>query len=275
LNWSAATDDTGVTAYNVYRCSENDDHFTKIGTVATQTYLDNNLLYATGYQYYVTAADAAMNRSRSSDTVVISTGTRPAGSGSNDPGPDVPQDEQMQEELPPGAGSFLDISHHWARDPIIKLSSQGIVSGYPDNSFKPDRSITRAEFVAILAKALEYDLKAGQYFSDTEGHWARDYIAAARSRNIVHGYSENEFRPDAFITREEMVAMIAMALGLSSDQTESVFVDEADISQWARAYVATAYRQKIIQGYPDGSLKPHFHSSRAEAVSIILRALDL
>lgn len=276
LDWTASTDDTAVSAYEVYRCSEDDNNFIKIGTASTNTYSDNNLLYSTDYQYYVTAVDAAMNISRNSNTVEISTENRSTASGSKTHKPDSSQDEEIQEkELPPSSSSFSDISHHWAGDNIIKLSSQGVISGYPDGSFKPDQNISRAEFVTLLVKAFNIDLKPGQVFEDTQEHWARDYIAAARNQNIVQGLNEDEFGPDVLITREAMMVMIALALDLSADQPGLDFIDQGNISEWARSHVAAASKHHIIEGYPDGSLKPQAFASRAEAVSLILRSYDI
>ncbi|MDD4189427.1 MAG: S-layer homology domain-containing protein, partial [Eubacteriales bacterium] len=269
LNWTASEDDTGVTEYYIYRCSEDEDHFTKIGTTAANTYNDINLLYNTYYQYFVIAADAAMNISRNSDTAIISTGDRP-------PVPDSPQDEDTEEELPPGVSPFSDIGSHWASESIIMLNVQGVILGYPDGSFKPDHPITRAEFITMLARALEYDLDSGIAFDDTEGHWARDYITAARNRNIISGYNDNdnEFGPDQMITREEMLKIISLALGLPEEDSGSGFTDEADFSEWARKYAAAAKTNGIIRGYPDGSFKPKAYLTRAEAAIVIVNALN-
>ncbi|HBC94287.1 MAG TPA: hypothetical protein DCZ10_15670, partial [Pelotomaculum sp.] len=94
------------------------------------------------------------------------------------------------EAIPVGQGpaELKDITGHWAMDSINKLVALDAISGYPDGTFKPDNSITRAEFAAVLVKAFKLEGKGGGVFADTAVHWARDYIAAAAANGVVNGY---------------------------------------------------------------------------------------
>jgi hypothetical protein len=169
--------------------------------------------------------------------------------------------------------ALTDIAGHWAHAEIDKLIHSGAVAGYPDRTFKPDQSITRAEFVKILVAAFKLEAKAGQLFSDTANHWAKDYIATANAHGIVDGYSDSLFGPDDLITREQMAVMAVKAAKLPLVSGEAPFSDQAEISSWAAHEVFTARKDGIINGYPDGSFKPKGNATRAEAISIIAKAL--
>lgn len=166
-----------------------------------------------------------------------------------------------------------DITGHWAEKNINKLLTLNAITGYPDGSFNPDDTITRAEFATILVKAFKLTPKSGKIYADTAEHWARDYIATAASYGIVNGYDANTFGPDDPITREQMAVVIVRAAKLAKVSEETIFADSADISTWARDAVATAVKNKIMKGFPDNTFKPKGNATRAEAVTVIVNAI--
>ncbi len=168
---------------------------------------------------------------------------------------------------------LTDIAGHWAENSIKKLVALGAVGGYPDGSFKPDKSITRAEFVTVLVKAFNLSSKGGKEFADTANHWAKESIAAAASNGIVNGYNENAFGPDDLITREQMAAMIVRAAKLNTATEGTNFDDSASVSGWARNAVAAATLNKVMNGYPDNTFRPGNNATRAEAVTVIANAV--
>lgn len=170
--------------------------------------------------------------------------------------------------------NLIDIENHWAEKYIKKLVINGIASGYPDGTFKPDNTITRAEFLTMLVKALKLEGSDNKIFLDTEEHWAKNFISIAASYGIVSGYEDSTFRPDNLITREEMAVMVAKAIKLRLDSEESKFMDNDLISSWARPYVNTVVSHGIIQGYPNNTFQPQKNTTRAEAATIIVRALE-
>jgi hypothetical protein len=170
---------------------------------------------------------------------------------------------------------LTDIAGHWAEDSIEKLIAMGAVNGYPDGTFKPDHNITRAEFVTILVKVLALEPQNGQIFADTAGHWARDALATAEYYGIVKGYDENTFGPDDFVTREQMAAIVINATDLERVNEETSFEDSHLVSEWAREAVATAVKHGIINGFPDNTLRPLSNATRAEAVTVIVKVLNL
>lgn len=169
--------------------------------------------------------------------------------------------------------SFSDIAGHWAQNKIEDLVALGVLSGYPDGTFKPDNTITRAEFATALVKAFKLAPQKGKNFADTAQHWARDYIATAASNGIVNGYDNETFGPDDLITREQMAVMIVKAKKLTMVSEGASFEDGGKISAWAGSAVATAAEQGIINGYPDNTFNPAGNATRAEAVTVLVNAI--
>ncbi len=172
-----------------------------------------------------------------------------------------------------GEAQLNDIIGHWAEDGIKKLVASGAVSGYPDNSFKPDNNITRAEFTTVLIKMLDLSSRNGKDFADTADHWARDTISTAAQHGIVTGYNDNTFGPDEPITREQMAVMIVRAAELMPETGKLNFADNNKISDWAEDSMITAVQNGIINGYPDNTVRPQGLATRAEAVTVIVKAL--
>ncbi|TEB14839.1 Endoglucanase precursor [Pelotomaculum sp. FP] len=186
----------------------------------------------------------------------------------------VPSDEQATNQMTPGqTPGCSDIGGHWAEAGIKQLVAAGIMNGYPDNTFKPDDTITRAEFCAILVKALKLTGEAGAAFADTGEHWAKDYIATAAANGIVHGTSGNNFAPDVPVTREQMALMICLAKKMTALDSWQDFSDADQLSYWAMDAVKTVSAKKLMSGYPDNTFRPQDFASRAEAAAVIVKLL--
>lgn len=170
---------------------------------------------------------------------------------------------------------LTDIQGSWAVEHIRQMHGAGVIGGYPDGSFRPENLITRAEFVTMLVKSFQLEASSTKVFTDTTGHWAQDYIAIANARQIVKGYSDTLFGPDDYITREQMAVMVAQAAQLSNLSGAKTFSDQEQISSWAREAVAAASNKGIINGYPDNSFKPKAKATRAEAVTVLAKSLDI
>lgn len=185
--------------------------------------------------------------------------------------------EKEQPPLPPAPqpppALPKDIAAHWAKDNIVKLINAGVISGYPDGSFKPDKTITRAEFAVMLAKALKLPSQSGATFADTSAHWAKESIAAAAARGIISGYDQNTFGPDHLITREQMAVMAVKAGQFSPADSHRNFTDQAKISAWAKDAVNLAAAHAVLKGYSDQSFRPQSPATRAEAVSVISKLM--
>jgi chitodextrinase len=173
----------------------------------------------------------------------------------------------------PTPGTLNDISEHWALNNIEKLVALGVVSGYPDGSFRLDNTITRAEFATVLVKAFGLSPQSGEVFADTKGHWAEDFIATAAANGLVSGYDADTFGPDDLITREQIAVMMVKAAGLTMISEETTFADSSAISEWAKDSVATVFKSGLMKGYPDNSFQPLGNATRAEALTVLANSL--
>ncbi|MDU2686951.1 SH3 domain-containing protein [Paeniclostridium sordellii] len=168
--------------------------------------------------------------------------------------------------------TFNDIDGHWAKNAIIDFATKGYINGYGDGTFKPDNSITRAEFVKILNKAFGYTNVGKENFSDVNpSDWYYNDICIGVNAGYINGYEDNTFKPDKQITREEASKIIATALNLKGDGNLN-FKDSSEISNWAKSYVDALSDNNIINGYEDNTFRPHNNMTRAENVTILSRA---
>ena len=161
-----------------------------------------------------------------------------------------------------------DIGGHWAQGTIIQWTSNGYIAGYPDGTFKPDNSITRAEFVVMVNKAMGYNKRGNAYFSDVSAaHWAYAEIMKGVEAGYITGNGDGTFRPDAPVTRQEAAVMISKILGLDQDYASAAkYVDYRYIPSWAAGYVGAVSKAGIMTGYPDGDFKSDRVLTRAESV---------
>ncbi|NIK78515.1 hypothetical protein FHS15_003653 [Paenibacillus castaneae] len=170
-----------------------------------------------------------------------------------------------------------DISRYWAEDNIKQAASLGIVSGYPDGTFKPNHTVTRGEFAVMLMNLLKpQEAGAELTFADTAKipAWAQKAIALAVQAGIINGYEDGTFRPDAEITRAEMAVILAKALGKSTEANAATsFADDNDIPAWAKASVAYVKQAGIVKGKGNNEFAPQDHATRAEAVTVLLNIL--
>jgi len=174
--------------------------------------------------------------------------------------------------------SFRDIGGHWAKATIERAAAAGIVSGYPDGTFGPNRTVTRAEFAVLLSKALQPSgTGVTLAFADQAkiGAWARQAVARAVQAGWIKGYKDGSFRPNAEITRVEMAAMIANAMGTLPDSgAASGFADDKAIPKWAKGAAKAVREAGLIQGKGSGEFDPLGKTTRAEAVTVIMNLLD-
>lgn len=114
----------------------------------------------------------------------------------------------------------------WYNKAIATLSRMGILSGYEDGSFRPNATVTRAEFAAMAAR---FDTEAKPVdtpFTDLTGCWAADEIAKAYGKGWVNGYGDNTFRPNGLITRAEAVTLINRVLRRLPETDKDLLPDE-------------------------------------------------
>lgn len=172
---------------------------------------------------------------------------------------------------------FNDISNHWANSYIEKLAQSEIINGFEDGSFRPDASITRAEFSKILATVLDVTGSGTNSFVDiNEADWFSSYVTALAEHGIITGY-DGMFMPARNITRQDMAVMIYRGIKSAGVEKEVInslnYTDAQRISEYAREAVALLTELGLLTG-SDGCFNPLNTATRAEAAAIFSRVLD-
>jgi len=171
-----------------------------------------------------------------------------------------------------------DIGRHWAQNYIQSLVALGILNGYPDASFKPDKTISRAEFANIITAALKLpDTETQTAFKDwgNTAAWALSGIASAAKAGIINGFADGTFQPDQAISRSQIAVIIIKALQKEvSIRGQTNFSDNAEIPSWALPYVQEAVKSGLVTGKGDNQFKPNDPATRAEAACILAKMLE-
>lgn len=172
---------------------------------------------------------------------------------------------------------FSDISGHWAESRINEASKIGFVTGYQDGTFKPDKTITRAEFATLLNNAMKNDDMINVDLEDVKSSdWYFNQIEKAVAVGYFSGYEDNTFRPNNPITRQEVAKVVSNAIttGDIDGNGATLLTDYNSIQDWAKYSVNIAYNKSYIMGYPNKMYMPSKALTRAEAVKIIYEILD-
>ncbi len=175
-----------------------------------------------------------------------------------------------------GRDSFSDLKgYEWAKSAIKKLVEYNIISGYEDLTFKPQNNITRAEFVKMVTVAF-LDKKLSEnnsIFSDVSNDdWYCSYIMTAYENNFVNGTGDNEFSPNANITRQDMAVILyhaAKEFGIIQDNVYEEFFDDAEISDYAKTAVYCLKSNELIKGTGNNEFVPKAYATRAEATQML------
>ena len=175
---------------------------------------------------------------------------------------------------------FNDVdSNDWAFEYITELSNRGVINGYDDGSFKPSKTVSRAEWAKMMVDAVGLPTADNNvYFADMADHWANKYVNAAR--DCLKEYSDGTFRPDQAITREEVTVAIIKIMGFDLSVVDSLneweekdsFSDIDSMSDVSKACVELAAYSGLVSGYVDGTFRGNNSLSRSEATAFICRA---
>ena len=180
--------------------------------------------------------------------------------------------------------SFYDISDHQNRIAILELARRGVINGMDDNSFAPDNTMTRAQFTAIVVRALGLEPKFSGIFDDvSSAKWYSPYVDTAYTYKLVNGKTESVFDPDGLITRQEASALIARAAVLcgfdtSMSDTEvrnmlAQFTDYRSADAWAQPSIAFCYKENILS-QTDLNIEPRRYILRCEIAQMIYNMLS-
>ena len=165
-------------------------------------------------------------------------------------------------------GGFTDVAGNTHADAIVWVAEQGITTGFPDGTFRPNGDVTRGQMATFLARAL--DLSPGTAaFSDVAGNVHAPGISAVAEAQITTGFPDGTFRPNDDVTRGQMATFLARALDLPAGT--ATFSDiEGNVHADAIAAVAAA---DITTGFADGTFRPGDPVTRGQMATFLFRAL--
>jgi murein DD-endopeptidase / murein LD-carboxypeptidase len=170
-------------------------------------------------------------------------------------------------------GKFRDVqSSLWVYPAVSKLAEENVAVGYENSYYKPNTFIKRAEVAGLMAQA--FDLKMNDRstrFNDiSSSHWAVGVTNAMNKEGIFEG-SNNSFRPDEYLTRGQMAAILTRAFDLNGSSSKQF--KDVPANHWAHSYVNKLAASGITTGYEDNTFKPQNYVTRAQFTAFLYRAM--
>lgn len=235
----------------------------------------------TNYQAFLDGFQDAVNSVNNSNSNNSGGGSGSGGSGSGGSGNGTSKvtispsvvDQVIKQN---GVKKFSDVAEsHWAKDAVEALASKNIISGYEDDTFKPNSYITREEFVKIIVVALDLDKTSRKnVFTDVDDYkWYAEYIDTAVAKGLISGRADGTFGIGEKITREEMAVIVRRAINeIISMRNYVEFNDMDDIAEFAREAVKDLYCAGIINGLTESEFSPKSFVTRAQTAKVIYDA---
>lgn len=254
----------------------------KSKSAVTQAIAGGNYLSAEELEKAFDSACSAQYNKENSSQGTGGSGGSAGGSGSGgSPGfvgktePTVEKDKEEQPEVK--KEYFSDLGNYaWAEEGINYLYEKGVVSGDGAGKFNPADSVTREQFIKMLAVMFDFETGKGNTdFCDVDNDaWYAEYVYAAVNSGIVSGYPDGSFGIGKNISRQDIAVIITRALKwaekeLTARNEKKEFADDGSISEYARESVAYMQTAGIINGFEDGTFAPEKGASRAEAARIL------
>lgn len=167
-----------------------------------------------------------------------------------------------------------DLTGHWAESVLRDWQSRGLITGYEDGSMKPGKEITRAELATILNKAMGVPEGTAASFKDVKADaWYSKDVAKVSAAGHMKGYTDQTFKPNRAVTRQELAVIIASVLDLAGSESAAQMSDAKQIAAWSKGAVGAVIDAGIMEG-SNGKFRPAGNASRAEAVSVLDRAMN-
>ena len=179
---------------------------------------------------------------------------------------------------------FADVdADAWYYAPVTKAYDNDLFSGTSSTEFSPNEVMTRAMFVTVLARVIDFDpsVCGSSGFSDVpDNAWYARAVAWASEEGIVSGTGANKFSPDAQITREQICLILTkfaekLGVELPEINEEKIFNDEASISSWAAEAVNICQKAGIVSGDVLDNFNPAKGTKRCEAATMLVKFSDL
>ena len=187
------------------------------------------------------------------------------------------ENEPEKEQENENTAVFNDLEDvEWAREAIEELYRKNIVSGVGKGVFEPSRNIKREEFVKLVVLAFEFEIVEGNtdYEDVKPGQWYEKYIKTALENGIINGISEKRFWIGENITRQDMAVILCRVMDLKSADSDELFSDDAQISEYAKEAVYSVKNAGIISGVGGNMFAPKAPATRAQAAKMIYMGMN-
>ena len=186
----------------------------------------------------------------------------------------------LPDQSPDSTPPFSDIAEHWAETEVTVMERMAVATGYEDKTFRPDLSITRAEFTALLARSFNLFPRAysGRFEDVNASDWYAGIVETAYQYRLINGVDASHFDPNAPITREQIALMVMRAYDATEREiTTSTFIqfyDEHEMMPEAVSAIRNASGLGIITGMNNHTFSPKENATRAQAVVMLYRLLN-
>lgn len=254
ITWKDNSDSEDV--FRILRMPANAYYYDVLAEVGKNNtaYIDSNLIAGMRYSYKV----EALNSTGSSTSSAIEAKTNPK-------------------------ATFSDLKAvSWARDAIENLAGMGIMKGVTATLYKPDNTVTKADFTAMVVRAFKLETTPVGGLADVKSNkWYFNEIMIAENLGIISGDASNKFYPEKAITREEIAVILFKVkqisprpLTIHNNSALEKFVDKNRISPAAMASMATIVGEGIMEGLPGNAVGPSVTATRAQAAVLLYRTMN-
>lgn len=172
---------------------------------------------------------------------------------------------------------LTDINNYWGKDAVQYFYANHYISGY-NGQFRPNEAITRETVASIINNMIGKDSTVTKTdFTDVKGRWSERAIASLVDKQIMKGYSNNTFKPEQKLTREEFAVVAYNYMnykGLAKYDSATPFSDSKQISSWAKQAVDTMAASGYMKGGANNAFNPKDYVTRGEAVNVLYRMMN-
>ncbi|MDD3067047.1 MAG: S-layer homology domain-containing protein [Candidatus Gracilibacteria bacterium] len=188
---------------------------------------------------------------------------------------DVAENEKKIAEIAKTKSSDIE-KGSWYANFVYELMSWGVLSGYPDGTYRPSSLVNRAEVakiaVALFNLSLPSKITSDPFPDVPKDAWFAPFVVAAKLTGAIDGYPDGNFRPGGYVNRAEAMKMLATASGVKLTATSTPIFPDVSGREWYSLYVNFAGKSGVVNGYTDGKFRPGNNINRAEIAKMAAQA---